>query len=139
MSCRRYSTSSTVKGDISNNNKNECLINSTGLPTSDSLNPWFITGLVDAEGSFSCIIEGNFSCIIKRSRASYNRNTASLNLSSLLFTLCYRPVGGILPLSLCTFGASSPPSGLRITVRNYSATNSSVATQQPVKIYNNMD
>lgn len=139
MSCRRYSTSSTVKGDISNNNKNECLINSNRLPTSDSLNPWFITGLVDAEGSFSCIIEGNFSCIIKRSRASYNRNTASLNLSSLLFTLCYRPVGGILPLSLCTFGASSPPSGLRITVRNYSATNSSVATQQPVKIYNNMD
>lgn len=148
ISCRRYSTSSTVKGDISNNNKNECLINSTGLPTSDSLNPWFITGLVDAEGSFSCIIrrntgfvdvEGNISCIIKRSTASYNRNTASLNLSSLLFTLCYRPVGGILPLSLCTFGASSPPRGLRITVRNYSATNSSVATLQPVKIYNNMD
>lgn len=118
-SCRRYSTSSTVKGGyISNNNKNECLINSIGLPTSDSLNPWFITGLVDAEGSFSCIIrrntgfidvEGNFSCIIKRSTTSYNRNTASLNLSSLLFTLCYRPVGGILPLSLCTFGASSPP------------------------------
>lgn len=84
-SCRRYSTSSTVKGGyISNNNKNECLINSTGLPTSDSLNPWFITGLADAEGSFSCII--------RRSAASYNLNKTSLNLSSLLFTLCYRPM-----------------------------------------------
>ena len=65
-SCRRYSTSSTVKGGyISNNNKNECLINSTGLPTSDSLNPWFITGLVDAEGSFSCIIKRNTASRLK--------------------------------------------------------------------------
>lgn len=135
-SCRRYSTSSTVKGRyISNNNKNECLINSTGLPTSDSLNP--ILGLLQVS---QCIhAEGSFSCIIKRNTASYNLNKTSLNLSSLLFTLCYRPMWGILPLSLCTFGASSPPRGLRITVRNYSATNSSVATLQPVKIYNNMD
>jgi hypothetical protein len=73
------------------------------------LNPWFITGIVDGEGSF----------MIKfRKHPKYR--------FPFLSSLLSRPMA----------------MGLRITVRNYSATNSSVATPRrklPVKIYNNMD
>lgn len=67
---RRYSTSSTVKSDIINNNKKECTTNTTDLSSSathtgDNLSPWFITGITDAEGSFSCIIKRNMASRLK--------------------------------------------------------------------------
>jgi len=113
---RRYSTSSTVKSDIINNNKKECATNTTDFSSSathtgDNLNPWFITGITDAEGSFSCIIKRNMASRFSLLSTSYS-------------VLCSRPVGLYR--------------GLGITVRNYSTVNTSGGTIQPVKIYNNM-